>query len=391
MKLLLDISVLTQQCWHSMASDNYTAKPGSSEIEEFSRNIYSMIAGYVARFQPDELIFATDGAKYWRYAAFDKYYEEHTEVYQGLIEVAENEKEIQYYLCYDLKCYHVKYNTTLKKFFVVKLDKPKKVIMKGEIEEGVYKKVSLNVVPSDFKELIPTYKGNRAGMKWGYSTPKDVFKKYCINITKNLASTFNAKYINIEAAEADDIAQAYHDMYPADDMVMITTDGDWTQLLRKGMFLHFYNPRTRLWVDTTMEQANAELAIKIMCGDSGDNIAAISLKGAAATLPVPKKGAKKLNKTELLFSEHGKDIYKWLGENADPAALKRNYQMIYLENCPKKLKREIKDTITNAVIAGGKTYGHDHYGVDAKEVMLIENEARELRKEDEENGEGHYD
>jgi len=394
MKLLLDISVLTQQCWHSMASDNYEAKPDSSEIEEFSRNIYSMILGYVTRFQPDELIFATDGARYWRYAAYDKYYAENTDIYQGLVEVGTEEtpaKEIQYYLTYDLKSYHVKYSEEFHKYFVNKLDKAKKVIMEGHLKDGTYKRTSINNVPTDFKELIPTYKGNRKGLPWKYTTDKAVFKKYCGNITKQLAKTFKAKYINIEAAEADDIAQAYHDMYPADDMVMVTTDGDWTQLLRKGMFLHFYNPKTRQWVETTMEQANKELAMKIMCGDAGDYIGAISLKGAKATLPVPKKGAKKLNKTELLYTEHGKGIYKWLGENADPASLKRNYQMIYLENCPKKLKREIKDTITNAKVFEGESYDHKNYGLDAKEVMLVENEAATLRREDLDEGVGYYD
>ena len=400
MNLLLDWSVLCYNAWHRMASPNYEART-DIEIDEFSRNLSGMVLGYVERFKPDELIFALDGANYWRYRAYDNYYAENCEVYmekvnlEPKVTIVEGRKqkvtqqEIIYYMIYDLKYYSFKYVPEMDKYIQKKLVKVEKEALDERLESDTGGITVADEIPDGIKSFIPTYKGNRKLTKWSYETPKKHFQEMSNKIAHSLAKILRAKVVKLEGAEADDIAYVYDKQYAAKTKIFITTDSDWHQLLRKGLFLKFYNPTTNEFVDKSAVQASNELAIKIMSGDSSDNIAAIALKDAKATLPAPNKKNKKLNKTELLVQEHGKDIYTYLEKEADPAMLKRNYQLVYLPNCPKKLQSRIHDVLEESepVIEGALKL--NTFGLKDDDILNIKLEAGEYRKLDIEAG--HYD
>jgi len=269
LKLLLDWSVLCHICWHRMNSPNYEART-NIEAAEFSRNIASTILELVTRFKPTELVFALDGKGYWRNSAYDKYYAEHCVFYKDV-----SKEESIYYMVHDMKYYVLKYYSDLGKFKQDKLNKAEKEEFHRQLGETITT-VETSELSSDLKELIPTYKGNRKDSVWSYETSSKDAKILWSKCAYQLAETFEAKVIKVDMAEADDVGFVYAEDNVADNCIMVTTDSDWHQFLRKGLFLKFYRPDKCEFVAKTPETASTELAIKIMSGDASDNIAGIA-------------------------------------------------------------------------------------------------------------------
>jgi hypothetical protein len=375
-----------------MKSPNYEARTGI-EIEEFARNMAGNLLALTKRFNPDELVFALDGASYWRYAAYDKHYDTHCEFYKERVALKPLTDgtvpyEDVFYMVHDTRHYRITYNNDLDKYLVKKLVKAETAELNQKLNDKKSKIAFLDEPSPKLKALQPAYKGNRTGLAWVYETPKDVFKELTVNLAHQMAKTFGAKVIQVREAEADDIAYVYDVDNSPDDKVFVTTDTDWHQLLRQGVFLKFYNPTMREWVDKTPETARKELAIKIMSGDSGDNIFGTWLKGGTATLPAPNKKNIKANKTELLAIEHGDGIYKFLAENADPDTLRKNYQMVYLANCPQKVQKDIRAQLKKPKANEVGAQPLSAYGLTDEDVASISLEAS--TNHDSDVKEGHY-
>lgn len=363
MKLLIDYSVMCHGCWHIMKSPNYEART-SIEKAEFARNLAASMLEYTERFKPDEVVFAVDAkGEYWRHVELRNHYKKHCKVFKYLDLESNTEKFI---LTHDLKMYRLDFFDGPNKWIAKKLT----VKEKEEAKALKLEPVKHKDIPEDIQKFIPSYKGNRRDSAWDYATTRAEWHVLCQKILVNLASTFKAKIFEVPKAEADDIAKVYADLHPAEEMVFITTDSDWSQLLIDKMFLKLYNPTQRAWVDKTAEQARFDLAVKIMSGDSSDNIAGIALKDANATMG--KKTAEKLILTVGIGN-----IYKELEDLANVDQLYKNYEMIFLDNIPEKLKAKIKRVInTTSITKTKKPFPLSSYGVTAKDVLEIKGEAK---------------
>lgn len=388
MKLLIDYSVLAHICWHKMASPDYEART-DIEQAEFARNLAATIMYYIERFKPEETLFALDGAKYWRYETFDKYYAKHTRVFleKRVVPLKEDSSkdsidpitQLVYYLQYDKKTYQLVWHDGAEKYIRTKMKKAEVADMNVGIHKKVVTELKREDVPYKIMDMFPKYKGNRKESKWDYTTTREEFKLMCVNIAKNLAHTFKARILQTESAEADDIAYLYHQQHSAETMIFVTTDSDWHQMLRKGLFLKFYDPRTMDWVEKTSEQADIGLAIKIISGDSSDGIAGLCPTEGAALI-----GAKN---AEAMVLEHGVPaVYKHLHTIMPEDMLKRNLQLIYLENCPRKVKEEIAEALKKSATTAKDAHKPGDYGMNKKDILGVQASAEEARASDLEEG-----
>lgn len=387
MRVLVDWSTICYQNWHKIKSPNYEAKT-DIEQEEFSRNMAKTIVYYIARFKPTEMVFARDGlGYYWRHKKYTEYYRKHTEWYEEW-EEPEHLNPVAYYMEYDYKIYKLEYHEAAKKWIKSRfLTIAQKEVLALQKTKGEVTHTKHEDVPKELHEFYLTYKGNRGKDKWDYTTSYSEFKELCSNIAYQLANTVKAKVIFHIAAEADDVAWAYHHKYPDEETIFITTDSDWPQLKRETMFsvdtVKLFNPLTMKWYDETMAQTDIALATKIIGGDSGDNIKAIKLKTGKTTMS-KAKAEEMVLKAHVPGEGNGcKGVYDWLSLNAVPHMLKKNYQLIYLANMPKNLKKDLKQLIEQAKIRTDDDFIKiKDYGVDMEEKLATKALAEQDRGQD---------
>lgn len=384
MKLLIDWSVLCHICWHKMASPDYVART-DIEQAEFARNIAATILYFQERFQPSETLFALDGKRYWRYEVFQKFYATHTRVYKRVVSEPDEKdpKKIYqktiYYMVHDKKTYQLDWHEGMEKYLRTKLKKAEVHLFQVDIHNKDTVLVAPKEVPYEIMEMYPKYKGARKESKWDYTTTREEFKEMIVNIAKNLAHTFKCRCIQVESAEADDVAYAYNVLHPKEDLVFITTDSDWNQMFRKNTFLKIYNPMKMEWVDTNTEQAGINLAIKIISGDSSDGIPGLSPENAAALIG-PKNA-------EKLVVEHGvPGIYDYLKDNIPEDYLKRNLRLIYLKNCPKKVRKAISEELAKEPKKPKEIHKMEEYGLEKADIVSTRAAAEEARESDLEEG-----
>lgn len=380
MKLLLDWSVLCYLNWHCMKSPNYDARTGI-EKAEFSRNLASMVLYFMHRFKPEEVIFAMDAkGGYWRHKVMGDYYRKHAEIYMRL----EEENKPQYRLKFDAKDYVITYIDGPNKWVFKKLTIAEKV----EQDEKDWTPLEYDHnVPKEVINFLPRYKGNRVTSSWDFETPKATWQEWCGKISANLAATVGAKVLYIEKVEADDIAKVYADLYPGSDMVMVSTDSDWPQIMLDHLFLRIWQPSKRIWVERDVKEITRNMDIKILGGDRGDNIPGVQVqnkKGVSKLLAPPSKDAKKLNDLENLLLDQGDGIYDYMEENSFKPSLYRNYELIGLDNMPADIERAIKRGFRRINVQKRNTV-HDwkDYGLSSKDIMATKGEATAHRNQDE--------
>ena len=367
MKILIDYSVMCHLSWHCMRSPNYEART-DIEISEFSRTLAGNLLYYKERFKPEEIILALDSREgYWRHDIVKKYYEGHTKIYKYFNTLEDKTKVVAYGLQFDGKSYVIDFFSAPKKWIIKKLTK-------GELSDlaqtfSTKNQIKYSEAPEKILKFVPTYKGNRKTSSWDYSTTREEWHNLCEKIAYNLAYTLGAKVISTPKAEADDIAKVYSDVHSSEDMVFITTDSDWSQLLIDTMFLKIYIPSKREWLDITPEQAELDLATKIIAGDTSDNISAVNFEGQANVGPA---------KAKALIIEHGvSGIYDYLAENAQSDSLNKNYQLIFLNNIPSKLEKQIRKTLeTTKVVKKNILYPLSKYGLEPADIISISAQAK---------------
>lgn len=373
MKLLLfDWSVLCHTCWHVMRSQNYEART-DVEASEFARNLAGAVLYYKERFKPDEIVFALDSRDgYWRHRVMEDYYKTKCIVFKYSEPEAEEIVE-KYLLKYDLKQYRMDWINGPNKWVSKKLTKDDKETLPPEKELEF---VKYKDVPDEIKKFFPKYKGQRRESQWDYTTTREEWFELCKKIVKNLAVTVQASILQVDQAEADDIAKVYADHFAAHEMIFVTTDSDWSQMLSDHFFLKLFNPTKREWTDMEPAQAEYKLAVKLLCGDTSDNIPAISLKDGKATLG-PKAAEKFIKDVGI------ENLYTTLEDSADHDALYRNYELIFLDNIPENLEDEILTVVkTTKIPTSKKPYFYSHFGVNKKDELSIKGEAKEARQLD---------
>ena len=278
---------------------------------------------------------------------------------------------IENILEFDKKVYRVDWISGPDKWVSKKLTKAEKENVPKNKELIKYEDV-----PEKLLKFFPSYKKGRKDASWDYETTREEWHKLCKSICNNLASVFGAKVIVADKAEADDVAKVYADMNAANEMVFITTDSDWTQLLVDHLFLGLFNPGKREWSTVNVTEAEHALAVKLIGGDASDAVPGISLMGDNATLG-PKK-------SEALVIEYGiPGVYDYLEATADKPGLNRNYELIYLDNIPREISILIERILKTAKPSKSKKpLNYTSFGITKKDELGIKAEAKSLRDMD---------
>lgn len=117
------------------------------------------------------------------------------------------------------------------------------------------------------------YKANRAEGREASPVNFDKFFKVSNAFWDALKEVFkNWKWINIKGTEADDIIATITKNEPEKDIVCISADKDFQQLYKYSNFRQ-YNPIKRKFVECI--NPSIALQIKLLCGDSSDNIPSV--------------------------------------------------------------------------------------------------------------------
>lgn len=387
--LVIDWSVLMYMNWHKLRSPNFQARTGL-EAAEFARNIVSHALYLVERVKPDLLVLAVDAPINWRSDVYSRYYERNVDFYQYL------GSGRAWVVQFDRKTYLIKYEPGMDKWVYTKLaakeaegyklqdpDEWKKWNRQdlvgcpadAELEDylGVDSGESAREPHPDWEALehiIPKYKGNRTTSKWEYETPKSEFKAMGRHLAFNVAGALGGVAVQVDLAEGDDICATFVDlMGPTWDTVLVSIDTDLHQLLINHPDLSIFDPKNHVWVDKSPELAKFELTRKLLCGDTADNIAGISLKDKSQTLG-PKTSEK------LIEDNGGPDrVWDYLERMADQAPLERNLELIALTSIPAELRQAITDKLGDMAEPAARFPLQD-FGLTAKDLLTIRTAAR---------------
>lgn len=133
----------------------------------------------------------------------------------------------------------------------------------------------LSDVPTDLQKYLPTYKGNRRG-QWALDIPKEDISQMIIQATYELLPLMKGIGIEVKGLEADDVAAIYathQERYS--EVVLVTKDKDWMQLMKPGVdFYDLYDSTYYVGADNT-KLAKEILQVKLLAGDTGDNISGV--------------------------------------------------------------------------------------------------------------------
>ena len=194
----------------------------------------------------------------------------------------------------------------------VKKFKPTKMIM--AIDAGNYWR----------KDIYPEYKGQRKKIMDKSSVPYDKFWPIFKPFLKELKTVLpNVYFLTVERCEADDIIGVLcKEKFLNDEFVNVSTDKDFHQLLQHKNYSQF-NPTTKKMVKHL--NPKKDLFIKILMGDSGDNIPGVKDRcGVVTATNMVNEGLEKS------FSDES------IKENFD-----RNKQLIDLSMVPREYKDKI--------------------------------------------------
>lgn len=293
---VLDWSYLTHVAWTSLPSHK-TPWTRPSEAEEGIHRISEWVYALQVEHGWDRLIIATDTPGYWRaeymadwfslvprYTHGGLYYCQHDGAWHRIDQVRDDAGQWGAQL--------VKLTADESK---VLYSKPVKVKGCPKLDPQLLAE-QLERWPETLAEPTwPRYKGNRKG-EWACETsPKD-FRDLRARLASRLARLVNGKVIGYSGAEADDIAAVVATFGTKHEILLISGDGDWATLCQHpGVSLHniYSNSRTSHSPETVAE-ANRLWMIKVVGGDSGDNIKGVPYADGRGRGCIAKDGADKL-------------------------------------------------------------------------------------------------
>lgn len=128
------------------------------------------------------------------------------------------------------------------------------------------------------KDLLPTYKESRKKENLPEIEAWWQAFNYQRGEMKRMSAALGFTHITAPRQEADDIAgHIVQKLKPEDELVLVTNDGDWFQLVRENVTV--YRPRTKDWVTlenfsevTSCDSPEQFLLAKAIVGDDGDDI-----------------------------------------------------------------------------------------------------------------------
>lgn len=223
------------------------------------------------------------------------------------------------------------------------------------------------------RKIYPDYKANRKEKRdeqdhidWDglYSTMDDLFK--------DLRCYFPFYVLKVNYMEADDIIGAIAKQDQGEKKIIVTSDTDFKQLLKYNN-VSVFDPIKGVYLES--EDPEKELKVKIICGDSGDNIPNIirrKMGDESVTKRLGEKTAQKMvespellkelyndttpileNDKPVMITENGCDFQLTIGKQAK-LGFKRNTILIDLQYTPAKLIETLNQTLEDYIMADGK-------------------------------------
>lgn len=194
------------------------------------------------------------------------------------------------------------------------------------------------------KEVYPEYKANRRRFKDGAIVDFESFDSFYQGYMTDFAFSFtNVPCIKVADSEADDVIAVltkYHSGL-GDSIVVVSADKDFNQLTSYPNVKH-YSPMTRREVLTI--NPKKELEIKVICGDSNDDIPPIKRGiGAKTAEKLLNSGADILNSSDTVLAEN----------------YKRNRILIDFDLIPDRISRTIIEEykkFTSVSVSGKKMF-----------------------------------
>ena len=323
---VVDWSFVCFHTWQSLPTRKIPwTRP--TEAEEGIHRICEWIYALQVEHAWDKLIIAKDTPGYWRHEA-----------------LADWHRKIPRFVAPDGKFY-VLYNGALSG------------VVKETLEEGGFGAAFTKLDAKQEKALLPTltvlenwpedmpepawprYKGNRKKEEtWACETPLETYYTIRDRLADRVARLVNGKVIAVKGAEADDVAAVVATMNQHQ-VVLITGDGDWRQLLLRGEHVRMHDLYHGSRVEmgpAVAEEIRRDFIIKLVGGDSGDNIKGCPRLDRKGRSCLAKDGVRK-----LLESTPYSEIPKLL----DPLYLKKNRMMMSLS------QREIPPYIWDGILA----------------------------------------
>jgi len=137
------------------------------------------------------------------------------------------------------------------------------------------------------KDIYEDYKGQRGKVRDESKVNFDDYYKLVQNITDIMIEAFPFKVIQINKAEADDIAGVISERYSNDmNITLVSSDKDWFQVLAENPRVKVYDPMKRIYIeldefdkeiiDTHWGEISRYTLRHSLKGDTGDNIKKIN-------------------------------------------------------------------------------------------------------------------
>ena len=327
--LIIDWASLAYHQFHTIPykkkNSDISIETAEDELRVWRSSMVNQVMKLINLFNPMDIILTREGTNVWRDEYVRQYYNEHALVYYD---------SSSYYLRYDnvlYKLYKVNGDIEIQKMDIVKDigSLPSTCKPLGEMPDRVIKLMWDMKLPNE-DPLLPIYKGKRAKRAWDFEIDKKTWKQYKEEYTHTIANAFRAHVIGDDEAEGDDnvyvACKYWENKY--DSIILVTRDGDFNQLLSQKN-LKIYNHVTRELV--VCNNPDNFLEIKILMGDSSDNINGMALPNKKTKLA--EGGATKL-------FESG-DYYDDAVKQGWDHQYKRNQKMINLNYIPTHIQRRI--------------------------------------------------
>jgi len=354
--LEIDWSSVAYHQWHAMASKHSTAYTdidnSKDELRVWRTRMVSIVLDWIKMFNPRDILITLEGNHVWRNDLVTEYYKEHAIVYYD---------KSGYYLKRDNFLYKITKNgdeLTVDKMDVVKdIDSLPPTFKKlGDMPDRVQS--LMWELYHGKKAILPKYKGTRAGQPWTFYTDKKVWKEYKEKFAKEIQKIIRCHVIGHDNAEGDDVLYVgtsyWKDNY--DSIIMITGDSDMNQLLHQPNF-KIFNHRKSNFVEC--ENPRDYLELKILQGDSADNIQGMALPGKKTQLG--EKGA-------IALYESASNCYEQSKEEKWDNQYMRNRKLIDLTKVPTHIQREICKLFDNSKPKLGTM--EDLYEMEITEKMM---------------------
>lgn len=176
----------------------------------------------------------------------------------------------------------------MKHLFAIRAEYPDAMIIMANDRRPYWRHTFLQKWYSDRGIEPVIYKGNREKMTWPFATPVDKMEELYAHLLEEGARMIEAGIISEKGLEADDAFGII--AYTGEGVLGFSADSDWRQCISEGK-VQVYD-----FTQDVLHTEKADIRIKWIAGDSGDNVKGLSkLKknGTPATKGWGKAGAEK--------------------------------------------------------------------------------------------------